>query len=128
MVLLFTVPFCYLCFVSVMVSCMFISALWSPAGTGLPLGSLVCAVFLCFCHFPMWCSVSGVVLDCIEPNLCLLHYFVILTNIRYDLFYINHFFSRRLGMLWSNSPTKQGDYACEVILCLVLNLSYLYIK
>ena len=34
-------------------------------GKGLPLGSLVCDVFLCFCHFPMWCPGSDVVPDCI---------------------------------------------------------------
>ena len=28
-------PFCYLCFVSVVLSCLFIEALWSPAGKGL---------------------------------------------------------------------------------------------
>ena len=31
-----------------------------------PLSSLVCHVFLCFCHFPKWCSGSGMVLDCID--------------------------------------------------------------
>ena len=35
-------------------------------GKGWPHGSLVCDVFLCFCHFPMWCPGSGVVLDCID--------------------------------------------------------------
>ena len=35
-------------------------------GKGYPLGSLVCDAFLCFSHFPMWCSWSGVVLDCID--------------------------------------------------------------
>ena len=32
-------------------------------GKGLLLCSLVCAVFLCFCHFP---TGSGVLLDCID--------------------------------------------------------------
>ena len=27
---------------------------------------LVCDVVLCFGHFPIWCPVSGVVLDCID--------------------------------------------------------------
>ena len=31
-----------------------------------PLGSLVCDVFLCFCHLPMWCPGSGAVLECID--------------------------------------------------------------
>ena len=35
-------------------------------GKGLSLGSLVSDVFLCFCHFPMWCPVLGVVLNCID--------------------------------------------------------------
>ena len=26
----------------------------------------ICDVFLCFCHFPMWCPGSGVVFDCID--------------------------------------------------------------
>ena len=30
----FVDPFCYLCFVSVMLPCMYIAALWSPAGKG----------------------------------------------------------------------------------------------
>ena len=63
-------PFCYLCFMFVMLSCLFIAALWSPAGKGLgkgwPLGSLVCDFFLCCCHSPMWCPGSGLVLDCID--------------------------------------------------------------
>ena len=56
-------PFCYLCFMFGMLSCLFIAALWSPTGKGLHLGSLVCVVFLYFCHFPIWCPGSGVVLD-----------------------------------------------------------------
>ena len=55
-------PFYYLCFVSVMVSCLFIAALWSLARKG----SLVCNDFLCFCHFAMWCLGPGVVLDCTD--------------------------------------------------------------
>ena len=36
------------------------------AGKGLT-SLLSCALcFLCFCHFPNWCSVSGMVLDCID--------------------------------------------------------------
>ena len=37
-------------------------------GKGWPLGFLVCDVFLCFCHFPMWCPGTGVVLDCIDSR------------------------------------------------------------
>ena len=58
--------FCYLCFVFIMLSCLFIAALWSPAGKGLTswLPGVWCYVL--FCHFPVWCSGSGVVLECIE--------------------------------------------------------------
>ena len=28
--------------------------------------ALVCDVYLCFCHFPIWYPWSGVVLDCID--------------------------------------------------------------
>ena len=54
-VLLFVDPFCYICFVFVMLSCLFIAALWSPAGKGQTSWLLCCDVFLGFCHFPMWC-------------------------------------------------------------------------
>ena len=43
-----------------MLSCLFLAAFWSPAGKGWPLGSFVCCVFLCFCHFPIRCSGSWV--------------------------------------------------------------------
>ena len=57
--------FCFLCFVFVLFSCLFIAALWSPAWKGLTL-ALACDVLLCSCHFLMWCPGSGVVLDCID--------------------------------------------------------------
>ena len=44
-------------------------------GKGQPLGSLVCDALVCFCYFPVWCTGSGVVLDFIDSNLCLLTYF-----------------------------------------------------
>ena len=42
---------------------------------GYPLGSLVCDVFLCFCHFPMWCPGQLWHLIVSIPDLCLLTYF-----------------------------------------------------
>ena len=46
----FVDPFCYLCFMLVLVMppCLFLAALLLPAGMGWPLGFLVCGVFLCF--------------------------------------------------------------------------------
>ena len=32
-------------------------------GKGQPLGASVCVIFMCFCHFPIRCPGSGVVLD-----------------------------------------------------------------
>ena len=68
--------FCFLCLVFVMFSVLFIVALRSPAGKGLT-SWRVCGVLLCACLFPMWCPVSGAVLDCMIPDLCLLSYFVV---------------------------------------------------
>ena len=68
-VFLLWIPFCYLCFVSVMlavlsVHCSLVVSSWERAD----LLALVCDVFLCFYHFPMWCPGSGVVLDCIDSG------------------------------------------------------------
>ena len=58
---------CYLCFMSVMLSCLLFAALWSPDGKGMTSWlSPEYDVFLCFCHFPMWRPGSGVVLDCLS--------------------------------------------------------------
>ena len=46
---------------------LFLAALWSPAGKGLTSWLLSCMwCFLVFCHFPIGCQWSGVVLDCID--------------------------------------------------------------
>ena len=52
-----------LCFVFVMLSCLLSAVLWSPAGRGLT-SCMWC--FRYFCHFPMWCPGTSVVLDCIN--------------------------------------------------------------
>ena len=58
------------CYLSLSLPYLFLAALCSPVGKLLiskaALGSLVCDVFLCFCHFPIWCPGSGVVLDCVD--------------------------------------------------------------
>ena len=63
--------FCYLCFVFVMFSCLFIVALWSPAGKGLTswLSYLWCfIVLLSLSHVVSWVIVS-------IPDICILSYF-----------------------------------------------------
>ena len=52
---------CFLVCLVFLFSCLFIEALWSPAGKGLTTWLFL---YVMFCHFPM-CPGSGVVLDCI---------------------------------------------------------------
>ena len=54
----------FLCLEILMLSRLFIAALWSPAGKGLT-SWLLLVMFVVFCYFPMWYAGSGVVLDCI---------------------------------------------------------------
>ena len=71
-------PFCHLYFVSVFVilSFLLLAALWSPDGkNGCPLGSLICDVFFCFCHFSI-CVLSQVWYFIVSiPDIFLLPYF-----------------------------------------------------
>ena len=53
-------PFCYLCFVSVMLSYLLLAVCGHLLGKSLPLCSYVCDVFLCFCHSLIWCPWSGI--------------------------------------------------------------------
>ena len=55
---------CYLCFLFVMLSCLFIAALWPPAGKGLTFWLSFVKFHCVFCHYAMWYPGSGVVLDC----------------------------------------------------------------
>ena len=50
----------------VMLSCLFIAALWSPSEKGLTSWLSCIRYFLVFCHFPKWCPGEGVILDCID--------------------------------------------------------------
>ena len=64
-----------ICDVSVMLSCLFIAVLWSPAGKGLTSWLFVRDVFFCFVTFPC-CVLSQVwYLTVSIPDLCLLPYF-----------------------------------------------------
>ena len=61
--------FCYLCFMSVMLSCLFFAALWSPAGKGLVSRlSRVCDVLL---RGQLWFSIVSI------SDLCLLFVLVL---------------------------------------------------
>ena len=62
----FTVQFYELCFMFVMLSCLFIADLRSPAGKELTSWHSCMWCFIVFCHFHMWCPGSGVVLDRID--------------------------------------------------------------
>ena len=58
--------FLCLCFKSVMLSCLFIAALWPLAGKNLTSWLLLYLTFYFFSYVPMWCPGSGKVLDCID--------------------------------------------------------------
>ena len=55
----------YLCLVFVMLSRLFIAALWSPEGKGLAFW-LLFAKFIMILLLPIWYLGTGVVLDCID--------------------------------------------------------------
>ena len=65
-------PFGYLSLMFVMLSWLFIAALWSPAGKGVPFDSLVCDFFGVFVTFR--CGVLGQAWFLIVsiPDICLL--------------------------------------------------------
>ena len=54
---------CFLCLVFLLLSRLFIAALWSPAGKGLTSWLLLAMFIVFFFYFPMWYPGSGVVLD-----------------------------------------------------------------
>ena len=57
-----------LCYMSVMLSYLFLAALWSTAGNGSSSWLVLSCVmfFLCFCHFPILCTGSDGGFDCID--------------------------------------------------------------
>ena len=63
----FVDPFCHLCFmfVFVMLSYLFLAALWSPFGKRTDLLALLCVVFSSV-FVTVWYLGSSVVLDCID--------------------------------------------------------------
>ena len=68
---------CYLCLVFVMLLCLFIAALWPPAGKRQASWLLFVMFYCVFVTFP--CGILGQVWYLIVsiPNLCHLYYFVI---------------------------------------------------
>ena len=69
--------FCHWCFtfVFIIMSCLFLEPLWSPARKGLTPWLSCVWYFLVSCVFPICCLGSGVVLDCIESWPLILLYF-----------------------------------------------------
>ena len=61
MVLILWILFFIIFFVYAILTCLFIAVLSSPPGEGLT--SLLSCFF---CHFPIWCPGSGIVIDCID--------------------------------------------------------------
>ena len=53
--------FC-VCHAFLSVRCGLVVTCWKRAN----LLALLCVMFYCFCHFPVWCPGSGVVLECID--------------------------------------------------------------
>ena len=68
--------FCCLCLVFVMLSHLFITALWSPAGKGLTSWLLYVMSNCDFFHVLMWCLGQVWYLIVLIPTLCCLSYFV----------------------------------------------------
>ena len=61
----------YHCYVVLSVYCSLVVTCWERAD----LLALLLAVFSSVCHFPIWCSGLGMVLEYIDPDLCLPLYF-----------------------------------------------------
>ena len=53
---------CYFMFIFDILSGLFLVALLSSAVKG---ATSWLSCMLCFCHFPIWCSRSGMILDCV---------------------------------------------------------------
>ena len=58
--------FCYLCFVFVVRSCLFVVALWTPAEKELTSWLSCISCFIVFLLLSMGCPGSGVMLYCID--------------------------------------------------------------
>ena len=56
---------CYLCLGFVMLSRLFIAALWLPEGKGLT-SWLLYVMLIVICYFPFWYPGTGVLLGCID--------------------------------------------------------------
>ena len=74
--------------------------------------ALLCVVFLVFCHFPMWCTGSGVYLIVSIPDLCFVPYF--------QIYIFSILVSRRMG---SKAEVLLVFIHCLLFLPLFLSLS-----
>ena len=116
-------PFCYLCWVSVSLSCLFIAALWSPAGKGLTL----CVMFYCvFVTFQ--CGVLGQVwyLIVLIPDLCLPYFFC--GSFMFLFCLVFAMFCARLFIcaLWSPAGKGLTSWLSFVVSSVSLSLSHWY--
>ena len=68
-------PFCDLCFMSVMLSSLFLADFWSPAGKGLADLLALLYVMFSFVTFPYGVLGQKWYLIVLIPDLCLLSYF-----------------------------------------------------
>ena len=96
-------PFCSLSvvFVFVVLSCLFLAALWSPPGRGWPLGSLVCYVFLS-CGVPgqVWYLIASI------TDLCFLICYTCTYHLR-EYTILNSLQTKTYIYLWySNNGSK----------------------
>ena len=66
--------FCYLCFVFIMLSCLFIAAMWSPAGKGLAFWLLFVMFNCVFVTYPYGILGQLWYLIVSFPDICLLTY------------------------------------------------------
>ena len=97
----------YLCLVFVMLSRLFIAALWSLAGKGLTSWLLLVMSNRDFVRFPMWYPGPGVVLDCIDsrslPSFLLLSFEtlpLLISKLRTDSIKPSMLFSNIVGSLY----------------------------
>ena len=92
--------YCYLCFVSVLLSFLFIVALCSPAEKGLTSWLSCFDVFLCFCYFPCGGLCQARYLIVSIPDRCLLPYFA-------NMLSVSNFYDKKVSEYDQEIPQPQ---------------------